>query len=359
MENLNKNVGASLSLGNWPSDGLETLTQCPVCGGKEKTLMYQGLTDRVYKCAPGEWQLSRCGNCDSAYLDPRPTPETIGLAYREYDTHSDSPSHAQSTTSNVWANFPQSLRNDYLNVRYNANLLPAHRLGRFLLPLIAPLRERADRWVRHLPPPRTGARLLEVGCGNGSFLLAMRELGWDVQGLEPDAKAAQVARSHGLSVIEGVLQPSLFQEASFDAITLHHVIEHLHNPVEILELCLRLIRPGGTISIITPNIAARGSKRYRQDWYPLQPPSHLVLFTTRSLIKAMKHSGYHNVTAHASFFGAASIFRDSEKLKTDSTELINVPGSNKTSISLRVSNLMASLNPDVSEEAFVTARKPV
>ena len=157
----------------------------------------------------------------------------------------------------------------------------------------------------------------------------------------------------------GVLQPSLFQEASFDAITLHHVIEHLHNPVEILELCLRLLRPGGTISIITPNIAARGSKIYGQDWYPLQPPSHLVLFTTRSLIKAMKRAGYRNVTAHASFFGAASIFRDSEKLKSDRAGLINSADSGKAGIFVRVSNLMTSLNPDVSEEAVVTARKAV
>lgn len=358
MKKLNSRRGTQPDLGNWPVDGLEYLDKCPVCGGVERILMYDGLTDRVYKCAPGTWELFRCGKCDSAYLDPRPTTETIGLAYSEYFTHSESSIPAQLTASNKWAKFRQSLRNDYLNARYNTNLLPTHRLGRILLPLIPPLSERANRWVRHLPPSKSGSKLLEIGCGNGGFLVAMRELGWEVQGIEPDAKAAQVARKHDLPVAVGVLRADTFPEASFDAITLHHVIEHLHNPIEILEICFRLLRPSGTISIITPNLASRGSQNFGRDWYPLDPPRHLVLFTTRSLIAAMKQVGYRKVVAHGSFFGAASIFRDSEKLKVDGKGLANNIVSGRPGISVHVANLMASLNPHVSEEAVVTAQKP-
>jgi len=250
------------------------------------------------------------------------------------------------------------LRNDYLNSRYNTNLIPAHRLGRLLLPLMPPLSERANRWVRHLPPSRPGARLLEIGCGNGGFLVAMRELGWQVQGIEPDAKAAEVARRYDLPVDDGVLCADTYPEATFDAISLHHVIEHLHNPIEILDICFRLLRPTGTISIITPNLSSFGSKIYGRHWYPLQPPSHLILFNTRSLISATRRAGYVKVRAHASFFGALSIFRDSAKLKSDGNTSANSLLSTREKIGVHAINLLASINPYVSEEAVVTAQKP-
>lgn len=359
MESVSVQSVPKLELEDWPVDGLETIGQCPICGGDSRTLFYEGLTDRVYRCAPGSWRLHRCNGCGSAFLDPRPTQETIGLAYRRYFTHAEDSPGTGPVSQKPWANFRQALRNGYLNARYHASLTPAHWLGRIFLPLLPPLRERADRWVRHLPPPYPGARLLEIGCGNGGFLLTMRELGWDVQGVEPDVKAAQVARSRGLPVIEGVLKPGLLPDASFDAITMHHVIEHLHNPVEVLAHCHRLLRPAGVISVITPNFDSRGSKLFGKDWYPLQPPSHLVLFTTRSLARALRHTGYQNVRAHASFFGAESIFRDSARLQGNDAALTVDEGGLLKRIIARLATLFFSLLPGTSEEAVVTARKPV
>jgi 2-polyprenyl-3-methyl-5-hydroxy-6-metoxy-1,4-benzoquinol methylase len=302
--------------------------------------------------------LYHCDHCGSAYLDPRPTPETIGLAYQSYFTHVDDQPVSMAVIPKSWANFRQSLRNGYLNARYKTTLLPAQPLGRLLLPLVPPLRERADRWVRHLPPSKPGSRLLEIGCGNGSFLTAMRQLGWEVHGLEPDAKAAQVARSKNIPVVAGTLDSSTFPEASFDAISLHHVIEHLHNPMEVLEICLRLLRPSGVISIITPNFSSRGSKIYKQNWYHLDPPRHLALFTTQSLVQAMVRAGYRDVVAHASFFGAASIFQDSAKLQANNAGALSSDFGKLKNAWVRAANLFSSLNPHGSEEAVVTAHKP-
>lgn len=358
MENVIDQISPQPQLGDWPVEGLETLGKCSVCNSDSRTLLYSGLTDRVYKCAPGEWQLYLCDHCGSAYLDPRPTPDTIGLAYQHYFTHEEDQPLSMIGAQKSWANFRQSLRNGYLNARYKTKLLPAQPLGRLLLPLVPPLRERADRWVRHLPPSNPGSRLLEIGCGNGSFLAAMRQLGWEVHGLEPDTKAAQVARSKNIPVVEGALDSDTFPESSFDAISLHHVIEHLHNPIEVLEICLRLLRPSGVISIITPNFSSRGSKIYKQNWYPLQPPSHLVLFTTQSLVQTMARIGYRDVVAHASFFGSASIFRDSAKLQINNSGGLGSNSGKLKNAWMRVSDLFSSLNPHASEEAVVTARKP-
>jgi hypothetical protein len=71
----------------WPADELEAVDCCPLCGCAERTMLHRDLTDRVFFCAPGGWHLYRCRGCEGAYLDPRPTSESIARAYSSYYTH--------------------------------------------------------------------------------------------------------------------------------------------------------------------------------------------------------------------------------------------------------------------------------
>jgi hypothetical protein len=71
----------------WPDDDLERVNCCPVCGKEERKLLHAGLTDRVFFCAPGNWDLFSCIDCGSAFLDPCPTAESISQAYQSYLTH--------------------------------------------------------------------------------------------------------------------------------------------------------------------------------------------------------------------------------------------------------------------------------
>jgi SAM-dependent methyltransferase len=120
----------------------------------------------------------------------------------------------------------------------------------------------------------------------------MRDLGWDVCGVEPDPQAAAEAAAAGLDVRVVVLDTVSLPEAHFDAITLHHVIEHLHDPVGTLRLCRKLLKPGGVISIATPNFNAEGHRLFGKDWFPLEPPRHLLLFTPPSLRQALERAGF-------------------------------------------------------------------
>lgn len=347
------------SAGDWPAGGLQSLGACPVCGGSDRALLHERLTDRIYRAAPGEWKLYRCGSCGVAYLDPRPNLATIHLAYRRYCTHDEegAPDMTELRRGR-WARFRHALRNDYLNATHGFRLTPSLFPGRHLLRLVPFMKERADRFVRHFPPVRPGSRLLELGCGNGEFLETMRSLGWLVHGIEPDPKAVAAAVKRGVEVQANRLDEAGFEDASFDAISMNHVVEHLHDPVNTLSQCLRLLKPGGTISIATPNLESRGHRIFGRDWHFLHAPNHLVLFSTQSLCSLLSRLGYRDIVAHASFYGADSVFRDSWKLSGESNGT-GVDGATYPSSLLRkIDHLYCALTPDLSEEAIVTARRP-
>jgi 2-polyprenyl-3-methyl-5-hydroxy-6-metoxy-1,4-benzoquinol methylase len=270
----------------WPLDGLEKVSNCPVCRSPRRKLDYEGLIDQFSKCAPGRWSLYCCNDCGSAYLDPRPTPSSISLAYARYYTHKNP---GTKIARRWWQLWRIAQRNRYLNEHLGYNVKPAASLQLFVK------RSRQGRFrgfVDHLYFPGPGARLLDIGCGNGSFLLRMQSMGWDVCGVEVDANSAQQARASGLDVRMGLLSDANLPEKSFDAVHLSHVIEHLHDPGKILCLCRKLLKPDGQIVIATPNYNAVGRSHFGTYWIGLDPPRHLVLFTNNSLRNLMEKSGF-------------------------------------------------------------------
>jgi SAM-dependent methyltransferase len=272
----------------WPADGLESVPACPVCGHERRTLLVDGLTDRLWFSAPGRWSLHRCDSCSSAFLDPRPTRDTIRRAYTSYYTHSAPAASAEPAGNDLRT----ALLNGYLNARYGYALSPASRLGPLVARLLPKRRWYADRLVRNLGSPEGRGRLLDVGCGAGEFLVQMRAAGWDVHGLEPDSTAAARARAAGVRVVNAGLEDSEFAPGSFDAITISHVIEHLHDPLRALRICRRLLKANGLFWLATPNLEAMGRKVFGRDWIGLDPPRHLVLFTSASLSTALETAGF-------------------------------------------------------------------
>ncbi|HEV2319991.1 MAG TPA: class I SAM-dependent methyltransferase [Verrucomicrobiae bacterium] len=269
----------------WPPNGLEQVSMCPVCQSAHRKLAYEGLFDRLFKCAPGRWNLYSCDDCGSAYLDPRPNQSTISLAYSKYYTHKQT----DVKIGRWWRLWRIAQRNRYLNDHLGYNAKPAAPIQWFVK------KSRQGRFrgfVAHLRFPGPGARFLDVGCGNGSFLMRMRSMGWDVCGVEPDPNSAQQARAVGLDVRVGQLRDSGLPERSIDAIHMSHVIEHLHDPAETLRLCWELLKPGGQIVIATPNFDAYGRSHFGPYWVGLDPPRHLVLFTEDSLINLLSNLGF-------------------------------------------------------------------
>lgn len=242
--------------------------ECYLCGVPGKT-RYQGFKDRLFS-APGEWNLKECPNpeCGLIWLDPVPVEEDIGKAYQNYYTH------------NV------CLKKDVKSVTFRVINFLFSRITRVI-------REQRRINYMYLVDVRPG-KLLEVGCGSGQFLDRMRRAGWKVEGVEIDSHAAEYARKkYGVPVHVGSLESVQYPDNTFDAVTMNHVIEHVYDPVALLQECRRVLKPGGRMVIVTPNIRGYGHRRFRQYWRGLEPPRHLYLFLPEALRMVAERAGFY------------------------------------------------------------------
>jgi 2-polyprenyl-3-methyl-5-hydroxy-6-metoxy-1,4-benzoquinol methylase len=277
---------------DWPADGLEGVSACPVCGCDERSRLHSDLQDCAFGVAPGNWSLFRCTGCASAWLDPRPTQSTIGLAYKSYYTHRIE-DHSLVRRKGALRTFVHDALNGYRNARHGLRREPAMKSGRWLIPLIPSLRAAVDAECRHLPMlPDHGGRLLDVGFGNGAFLKLAAEIGWSAEGIDFDPAAVEAAKSRGLNVRCAGVEELVDEPGSYDVITLSHVIEHVYDPPALLRAIYRLLRPGGLLWLETPNLDSLGHARFGRNWRGLEPPRHLTLFCVDSLKSALTQAGF-------------------------------------------------------------------
>jgi len=145
---------------------------------------------------------------------------------------------------------------------------------------------------------------LDVGCGDGAFLQAAQAAGWQVTGIDFDAKALEVARSRGVDVVCGGLDVLKGDVGCYEYMTCSHVIEHVHSPAQWLRQMHALLAPQGTLWLQTPNLASLGHSYFGPDWRALDAPRHLCLFTPNGLNSLMHETGFHCNFVKLPFFMA-------------------------------------------------------
>jgi len=188
----------------------------------------------------------------------------------------------------------------------------------------------------------------------------MRLLGWNVEGIEPDLVAVASARAAGLSVSEGTLSTVEYPANHFDAITMSHVIEHLHDPLAALRECNRILRRGGVLWVATPNLGSYGHKLFGKDWRGLEPPRHLVLFTLDSLKTGLKETGFEVSAKPRVSYSTKYMFQASAAIARGA-DPINSPPPLPRHLRLRalIAELRSWVLPSRAEELMLLARKPV
>jgi SAM-dependent methyltransferase len=178
-------------------------------------------------------------------------------------------------------------------------------LGRYYGPLYDRFISRAaehspGRWERRkksISVYKSSGALLDLGCGSGSFLEAMKNDGWKLSGIEMSEDAAGAARNRtGANVFSGDILSATFPDGTFDVITCFDVLEHVYDPRKVLSKVSDWLKPGGVFYTLVPNIDSGEARFFESCWYGLELPRHLSHFCPDSLRRLAESAGLTEIS---------------------------------------------------------------
>jgi len=199
-------------------------------------------SDRLYT-------IVRCVHCGLAFTDPRPAAAAMDAYYP--DAYHGVGAESAGAALEAWYRRRQ------------------HR--------------EAVRWLRRRRPRR--GLLLDVGCGGGDLLCALRDDGWGVRGIEPGPAGVAAACRRGLAVEPGRFDVTPADDGSgdgrerYDVIVFSGVLEHLHDPLAALRRARGLLAPGGLVAVLhVPLFDSPEARAFGSRWLALDLPRHLTHF---------------------------------------------------------------------------------
>ena len=145
--------------------------------------------------------------------------------------------------------------------------------------------------VARAEPFRRTGRWLDVGFGQGALLEEAAGAGWSCHGTEVSGPALEAGRKRGWKVTTR-LEAGEFEERSFDVASLVEVLEHVGDPVGLLDRVRRLVRPGGVLYLTTPNVYSLNRRVLGVGWSVFCPPEHQILWSRRGLARLLTASGF-------------------------------------------------------------------
>lgn len=231
-------------------DELLTPRSCPTCGS----------ADARHELDKDHMRLVRCAACDLVYV---------------------SPTFDEAHYKKVYAS--QEYQEIVRDLGINSHVYRVERFGR----------ERVALMSAHLSAE--APRYLDVGCSTGFVVEAARDAGWQAIGVDLNPSAIEFGRSRGLDLHTVDLEASGFEPASFDAVSLFDVLEHLIDPVRTLRACARLIRPGGIVFLYVPNYDSASRLLMGKDAHFIWPTHHLNYYTPATIRDLMSRQGFDPV----------------------------------------------------------------
>jgi SAM-dependent methyltransferase len=224
------------------------VNRCPLCSSS-------GRTFRVFS---EKHVLSRCERCHFIFSSKAPTAEELAEFYREGYYRSwglDEP------------DFLKTVRD--MKVR------------------------SFKRWLRRIGRGPAGGPILDVGCATGFCMEAAEDLGWTAWGVELSEDGAKAAQARfGSRVIRGTLDNARFQDGFFDAVTMFDVIEHVADPKALLLEVRRILKPGGTIALTTPDVASLSARLMGRAWPNFKECEHLSFFDRKTIRSTLRELGF-------------------------------------------------------------------
>jgi SAM-dependent methyltransferase len=215
---------------------------CPICSGWGHRLLFERL-DHTHQASDVRFRIVQCRLCSFVFINPRPTLAGIAQYY---------PPEFYETGVSADALLMEKSQTLEARLRLVGNVTPG--------------------------------RLLDVGCQKGEFIYVMRRRGWEVEGVEFSRTPPNL---FAMPIFYGALGAAPFAAESFDLITLWAVLEHVHDPVGMLTLVRRFLKPTGRAYVLVPNFNSIPARFMRHD----DVPRHLVMFTKRTFREAAGRAG--------------------------------------------------------------------
>jgi len=145
-----------------------------------------------------------------------------------------------------------------------------------------------QRLVKAFPKVKS---ILDVGAGTGMLVEEAGKQGLDALGVEPSTWCAQKAQSHGLKVLQGTLPHKDLEGRLFDVVALVDVIEHVSDPVSLLNSCAEYLQPAGKILLVTPDVASTAARIFGHRWWHYRI-AHVGYFSRKTLELALTRTGF-------------------------------------------------------------------
>ena len=162
-------------------------------------------------------------------------------------------------------------------------------------------------------------KILDIGAGTGDFLYYANKKGFEIYGVEPNAKARARARSKGIDLEKSL---SDISETRHQVITLWHVLEHLPDLTKQIENVVGMLAENGIVVVAVPNFRSWDASHYREYWAGYDVPRHLWHFSRVSIKTLFKEHGMEVRTIKPMWFDAFYVSLLSEKYKGNKFYLI-------------------------------------
>jgi SAM-dependent methyltransferase len=249
------------------------MMRCPGCGEADGDALWD-VGDRLFATTDRRFQVLRCPGCALEFQAPPLSREEIASFY----------------PSGYWVGPPEA------NAR--AGLLSrATEAYRRLV-----LRDHV-RFVRGVVGAQQAAGtwrgLLDVGCGDGSFLTALGAR--PAVGLDWSLDAVRSVRARGFASVRGGLDATPCAPGGFSTLTMFHYLEHVSPAPPLLAAVRRLLARDGRLVVQVPNADCWQRMLLRSRWAGYDPPRHLVHYTTATLRRTLEQNGLEVVrVTHAS-----------------------------------------------------------
>ncbi|MCX6269216.1 MAG: class I SAM-dependent methyltransferase [Bacteroidetes bacterium] len=231
----------------------EKLLECPVCKKADFTLF---LEVKDYFLTMEDFLIQSCDGCGFKFVNPRPDKNEIGRYYQsdEYISH-------------------DAQKENFISRIY--------KLAR-----VFSIKGKHNIVKRYTP----SGRILDIGCGTGEFLNYCKSKGYDVEGVEPNEKAGIYSQQVNKIPVAKTLKD--VDSGSFQCITMWHVLEHVHDLDETLDLVRGLLSPGGVFIAAVPNSDSWDARKYENFWAAYDVPRHLYHFTRTTLVRLVTNHGF-------------------------------------------------------------------